>query len=241
MTTKRFVEPAMHLTSVGRRAFLAAGVTLALVAACLPQFLPQPANATVPLQPILGSELTEEQLKKLVTSNQIEFRAPGGKPEAICRCGPQVYLHEMSIHLRNAVIATEDHRFLYHRGVDPNGVLRATWRSLSSMGRKIEGGSTITQQLIKNTVLSADQSIGRKITEGKLAWMLERVMSKEDILEAYLNQVVFEDRGGRLIVGVEQAARSYFGRTAADLSLYELALLAGMLRKPHPRNPLRHP
>jgi penicillin-binding protein 1A len=237
MKTKRFVMPATHLDHISRRAFVAAGAST-LVAASM---LSQPADATDDHQPMPESELTEDKLVKLVTSNQIEFRSNGGKLEPIIRCGPKVYLHEMSKYLRDAVVAVEDHRFFYHRGVDPNGLLRAGWRSLISMGRKLEGGSTITQQLIKNTVLNSDQSIGRKTTEWKLAWMLERAMSKPRILEAYLNQVVFEDRNGRLIVGVEQAARLYFGRTALDLSLFESAVLAGMLRKPHPRNPVRHP
>ena len=200
--------------------FLSLGATLALVAAYLFQFNSKTAEAA---EQKPGSELTEAQLKKLVTSNQIEFRFAGGKSEAICRCGPRVYLYQMPKFLRDAVVATEDHRFYYHRGVDLNGILRAGWRSLSSMGRRLEGGSTITQQLIKNTVLSSDQSFDRKATEAKLAWMLEQTMTKQRILEAYLNQVVFEDRGGRLIVGVEQAARAYFGRTAADLSPFEFS------------------
>ena len=204
--------------------FVAVGATLALVAVYLFQFHSKTAEAA---EQKPGSELTEAQLKKLVTSNQIEFRLAGGKSEAICRCGPQVYLYQMDGFLRDAVVATEDHRFYFHRGVDLNGILRAGWRSLSSMGRRLEGGSTITQQLIKNTVLSADQSFDRKATEAKLAWMLEKTMTKQRILEAYLNQVVFEDRGGRLIVGVEQAARSYFGRPAKKLSLYEFRRTGG--------------
>ena len=180
-----------------------------------------------------------EWLVRLVTSNQITFRRDAGGWRAVCRCGPKPYLNEMSKWLPLAVVAIEDRRFLQHRGVDPLGIGRAVYRRV--LGRSREGGSTLTQQLVKNTVLDARRTGARKLTEARVAYRLEQRMTKRRLLRAYLNQMVFAHARGRLVVGVEQAARHFFGRTAADLNLYESAVIAGLLKAPSRYNPLRFP
>lgn len=136
----------------------------------------------------------------------------------ISRVQPYVY---------QAILANEDVRFYQHFGVDPIGILRAAAVNLRH-GRVAEGGSTITQQLAKNMFLSQEQTFTRKFREAILALMLERKFSKQEILQAYLNQVYF----GEGAYGVEAGSQVYFGKHAADLSLAESALLAGIPRGP---------
>ena len=180
-----------------------------------------------------------ERLALLATSNQIVFRPDGGRLAAVCRCGPKPYLHEMSRFVRDAVVAIEDQRFYSHKGVDPVGITRALGRWVT--GRAREGGSTITQQLVKNTVLDARRSAARKLAEVRIAPRLDAELGKNGVLRAYLNQAVFANVRGRPVVGVEQAARHFFGRRARDLSLYESALLAAMLKGPSIYDPRKYP
>ncbi len=137
--------------------------------------------------------------------------------------------------LRQAVIAIEDERFFSHRGVDPRGIIRALWRNVRE-GELVEGGSTITQQLARNLFLSQERTATRKIAEILLALEIERRLTKEEILERYLNQVYF----GQGAYGVEMAARVYFGRSAKLATLPEAALLAGLIRAPSIYSPYRH-
>jgi penicillin-binding protein 1A len=134
-----------------------------------------------------------------------------------------VPLSEISINVQHAVIASEDIRFYQHHGVDPYGVARAI---LS--GGTAGGGSTITQQLAKNLFLSFNRTLSRKLEDMWLAIQLERTLSKQQILEMYLNQVLF----GRGAYGVEAASRAYFHKNAANLSVSEAAFLAGILPAP---------
>ncbi|MFO1067006.1 MAG: PBP1A family penicillin-binding protein [Geminicoccaceae bacterium] len=145
---------------------------------------------------------------------------------------PYVRLDEVSPWLVKAVVATEDRRFFDHGGVDPVGVLRAVASNLRA-GAAVEGGSTITQQLAKNLYLSNDRTFRRKLEELVLAIWLESRLSKEQILELYLNRVYL----GAGAYGVEAAAQRYFGKPAAGLTLAESALIAGLLKAPSRLSP----
>ncbi len=137
---------------------------------------------------------------------------------------------------RRAVVAIEDARFYAHVGVDPRAIARATWRNLRARDL-VEGGSTITQQLARGLFLSPTRSLVRKSAEILLALELERRLTKDEILERYLNQVYF----GQGAYGIEMAARVYFDKKASELTLEESALLAGLIRAPSRYTPYRDP
>jgi penicillin-binding protein 1A len=143
-----------------------------------------------------------------------------------------VSLDQISPHLRNAVIAVEDHRFRYHPGIDPLGFSRAVVENLRARGVS-EGGSTISQQLARTLFLSNARTWGRKAQEGALALMLEMRLTKEEILELYLNRVYL----GAGTYGVEKMAQHLFGKTAHDLALAESALIAGLIQRPSGLSP----
>jgi penicillin-binding protein 1A len=144
----------------------------------------------------------------------------------------EVPLDRIAPHLRDAVIAIEDHRFRRHPGVDPLALGRALAHNLRE-GAVVEGGSTITQQLARTLFLTSSRTYGRKLKEAVLAVMLERQLSKDQVLELYLNRVYIG--AGRY--GVEAMSRAAFGKPAADLRLAEAALLAGLLRAPSALSP----
>ncbi|MEA3215138.1 MAG: penicillin-binding protein, partial [Acidimicrobiia bacterium] len=129
--------------------------------------------------------------------------------------------------LKNAVVAAEDKRFWQHKGVDAWGLARAAWTNYSE-GETVQGGSTITQQYVKNAYLTGERSLSRKLREAVLATQLERRMSKEEILFDYLNTIYF----GSGAYGVGAAAVSYFGKSVKDLTLSEAATLAGLIPAP---------
>ncbi len=147
-----------------------------------------------------------------------------------------VSLAEMSDALVDAVIAIEDHRYFDHEGVDLKAIGRALREDLSE-GKIVEGGSTITQQYVRNVLLSREQTVHRKMREAVLAVQLERTYTKQEILERYLNEVYF----GNGAYGAQAAADRYFAKPAADLDLAEAALLAGMLRGPADYDPFTEP
>ena len=147
-----------------------------------------------------------------------------------------VPLGKVSRWLRLAVVDTEDARFWRHGGVDWLAVARAAARDLERR-RVVEGGSTITQQYVKNTYVSGERTLRRKLAEAGHAWGIERGNGKRAILEAYLNTVYF----GQGAYGVEAAARTYFSTRAARLTLPQAALLAGIIRAPAAYDPFRHP
>ena len=138
--------------------------------------------------------------------------------------------------MRDAVVAIEDSRFYAHKGVDFFAVLRAAWANLRHR-EVVQGGSTITQQFIKNAFLTDEQTLDRKVHEAILAYELEGKWSKEKILNEYLNVIYF----GSGAYGVQAAARSYFGEDAKDLSLAQAALLAGLPKAPSAYSPRRDP
>ncbi len=143
---------------------------------------------------------------------------------------------EISPWMRQAIVAIEDQRFFEHRGVDVRGIARALWADIQQQA-VVEGGSTITQQFVKNTYSRNQLSIARKVREAALAWQLEQRWSKERILTAYLNTIYF----GNGAYGVQQAARAYFGKGASKLDLHEAALLAGIPADPTLYDPAVNP
>jgi penicillin-binding protein 1B len=133
--------------------------------------------------------------------------------------------------LVHAILSTEDHRFFDHSGIDFVGIVRAALRNAGDehMG---QGGSTVTQQLVKNTYLSPERTFKRKFAEAMLAFVLERRLSKQDIFALYCNEIYLGQRGASGVRGVAQAARIYFGKEVRDLTLPEAAMIAGMIQSP---------
>jgi penicillin-binding protein 1B len=141
--------------------------------------------------------------------------------------------------LAHAILSIEDRRFFEHGGVDIWGVGRALWRNTTD-DETLQGGSTITQQLVKNTFLTPERTFRRKFAEAMTAFALERRMSKEDIFALYCNEIYLGQRGAISVRGVEQAAHIYFGKELKDLTLAESATIAGMIQSPNRYAPDRH-
>ena len=148
---------------------------------------------------------------------------------------PITTLKGLPPHLPQAILAIEDRRFYDHFGLDVLGIARAMVTNIRR-GRFVQGGSTITQQLAKNLFLSPDRTLKRKIQEALLAIRLEQRFTKDQILALYMNRVFL----GTGSYGFDAAARQYFGKPASDVSLYEAALLAGLLKAPSRYNPARN-
>ncbi len=147
---------------------------------------------------------------------------------------------DIPIALRQATIATEDKSFYQNPGVDIIGIVRAMWINLRG-GQVIAGGSTITQQVVRNLLLSDDErveiTVRRKLRESWLAWRVTRTFSKDEILALYLNQMYY----GGMVYGVEAAAQTYFGKSAIELTLAESTMIAGLPQAPALYNPLLNP
>jgi penicillin-binding protein 1B len=154
-------------------------------------------------------------------------------------CWP-VRRDELPDHVLHAVLAAEDAAFFVHPGVSLLGVGRALLANLRA-GEIVQGGSTITQQLVKNLVLGPERTLSRKAREAVLALLLEMRYGKARILEMYLNEVYLGSRGGANLAGIGAAARAYFGKDARDLTLAEAATLAGMIQAPAAYLPHRDP
>ncbi len=187
----------------------------------LPRSLPS-VTALEHFEPVQGTKVYDEN-DELLTEFHVERRI-------------FVPLTQIPQSLRDGIVATEDRRFYSHWGVDPIGIARAVVQNYRRR-RIVEGGSTITQQLAKVLFLTPDKSLERKLKEAFLALELERRYSKDRILEMYLNQIYF----GHGAYGVEAAARTYFGKGVAELTLREAALLAGLPRAPSTYSPFEHP
>jgi penicillin-binding protein 1A len=138
--------------------------------------------------------------------------------------------------MKQAIVSVEDRRFWEHRGVDFRGVARAVWADVRNKSF-VQGGSTITQQFVKNTYIRQERTLSRKVKEAALAWQLERRWSKDRILTAYLNTIYF----GNGAYGIEMAARAYFHKAASKLTLPEAALLAGLAASPGRYDPATNP
>src|SRR5215470_8500514 len=234
---KKRSGPRRRLAFLGNRRWLrwlliVAGIGSLLVGAAvavaavwvftiLPRSLPS-VSALETFQPLVGTKIYDDN-DELITELHVERRI-------------FVPIAQMPQTLRDAVIATEDRRFYYHWGIDPIGIARAFVQNYRR-GRLVEGGSTITQQLTKVLFLTPDKSLERKVKEAALALELERRYSKDRILEMYLNQVYF----GHGAFGVEAAARTFFGKGVAELTVREAALLAGLPRAPSNYSPFDRP
>jgi penicillin-binding protein 1B len=155
------------------------------------------------------------------------------------RVAEPVTLSELPDYVPNAFLAAEDTRFRSHFGIDPIGIGRAAAANLAA-GGVTEGGSTITQQLAKMRFLSPQRTMRRKFMEFGLAPLIEIRLSKDEILEAYLNEIYLGHRDGREVRGLGEAARVYFGKTPKNLTVAEAALIAGMIRAPNRDNPDEH-
>ena len=142
-----------------------------------------------------------------------------------------IQIEDLPPHVYQASIAIEDQNFYSHFGFDISGIVRALRNNIS--GESLEGGSTITQQLVKNALLTRERSIQRKVKEAILAVFTEIIYSKEEILEMYLNYISY----GGTSLGIESAAQTYFGKSAAELSIAESALLAGLPQAPSRYSP----
>ncbi len=147
-----------------------------------------------------------------------------------------VTLGQMSPWLRKATVAIEDRRFYDHGGLDAEGIARAVWRDIKA-GQVVEGGSTITQQLVRTLYISNERTVQRKVKEACLAVKLDDAWSKQKILASYLNSVFY----GNLAYGAEAASRTYFSHAARSLTLPQAALLAGLTQAPSSYDPLVDP
>jgi penicillin-binding protein 1A len=149
--------------------------------------------------------------------------------------GSAVPIKELPAYVPRAFVAIEDRRFYSHFGIDPIGIARAAFRNLTSS--KVEGGSTLTQQLAKNIFLTQERTMSRKMQEAILAVWLEHKYSKDQIIELYMNRVYF----GSGVYGIEGAAQKYFGKSARALTVAEAAVLAGLMKSPSKLAPNRNP
>jgi len=149
-----------------------------------------------------------------------------------------VRVGEVPAHLIDAILAVEDQRFLDHSGIDLRRILGALWVNLRS-GRVRQGGSTLTQQLVKNFFLTPERSLKRKLQEAAMALIVEARYDKDAILESYLNEIYLGQRGSTAIHGVGEAARFYFGKAVRRISLSESALIAAIIQSPNGLSPHR--
>src|SRR3954447_15040459 len=144
--------------------------------------------------------------------------------------------------LKDATVAIEDRRFYSHGGIDPSAIVRAGWEDLTAGGKPVEGGSTITQQLVRNLYIEdPEDTLRRKIIEAHLANQEEDQHSKDWILTQYLNTASYGTNEGATAIGVEAAAETYYSKHARDLTLPEAAMVAGLPQAPSQYNPLLNP
>src|SRR5438876_77480 len=187
-------------------------------------------NLEIYLQNFEYPDIEFRALPELITSiynNEMEDRLP-------------VKLDSVPKSVVDAIIATEDKNFYHHEGISVRGTIGALITDLRSKSWT-HGGSTLTQQLVKNLFLNPERTWRRKATEALMAVLLEARYSKNEILEAYLNEIYLGQNGAVQIIGVEQAAQVYFGKHVTYLSLPEAATLAGMVRSPNVLSPLKYP
>ncbi len=151
-----------------------------------------------------------------------------------------VQRQEIPEQLVQALIAVEDRDFYQHHGISLRGIARAMWANIRA-GGFVQGGSTLTQQLVKNFFLTSDRSLIRKLNEALMAMLVERRYTKDEILEAYVNEVYLAQDGNRAIHGFGLASRHFFDRPLQELNSEQIALLVGMVKGPSYYDPLRNP
>jgi penicillin-binding protein 1A len=198
-------------------------VALALVGAGIAALAVERFIAGVPPLPDKASLMVANQAPGMTFEDHdgkvIAARGP--------RHGHQITLAELPAYVPRAFLAAEDRRFYQHGPVDLRGVIRALRANLKA-GHTVQGGSTLTQQLAKTLFLSPDQTLKRKLQEAVIAWRLEGAMSKNEILELYLNRIFFGDNA----YGIDAASQTYFGHPASQLTVAEAALLAALPKAP---------
>src|SRR3989338_8908092 len=220
LTTKgKFFTPQRVLTLV-RLGGLAIALMIVVgvgVFAAYARELPDPNR--------INSRVVAESSKIYDRNNELLYEIHGEIKRTL------ISFEEMPEDIKNATIALEDKSFYEHRGVNFRGIMRAVFRDLTQ-GRS-EGGSSITQQLVKNALLSREKTLTRKIKELVLTVQIEKRLSKDDILKLYLNEIPY----GQNAYGIEAAAQTYFGKSARDLTLAESAYLAALPQRPSYLNP----
>jgi penicillin-binding protein 1B len=178
-----------------------------------------------------GALLDSFTLEPEILSTDLSSKA--GKREVLSYSEiPDVLVH--------AILAIEDRRFFAHSGVDVNGLARAVLRNVADE-QFAQGGSTITQQLVKNTYLTPEKTVQRKYAEAMLSFALERRLSKNDIFALYCNEIYMGQRGAVAVRGVKEAAKVFYGKELRELTLAEAATLAGMIQSPVRYSPVQHP
>ncbi|MBD2858658.1 penicillin-binding protein 1B [Spongiibacter sp. KMU-158] len=178
-----------------------------------------------------GRRISEDQLDPMVIGGVY----PGRHEDRL-----MLDLDETPRMLLESLLLVEDHNFYQHHGISPRAILRATLVNLKA-GRTVQGGSTLTQQLVKNALLTNERSLWRKMKEAAMSLLTEVHYSKERILEAYLNEVYLGQEGNRAIHGFGLAARHYFNRPINELDLGQIAMLVGLVKGPSYYDPWRHP
>lgn len=217
-----------------------------------------PGRLRVHLRGFDHPQLPEEDRKvefRLEAGRVREMRDDRGKPIEVVALEPEpissfygsereqrdlVEIEAVPEHLISAIYAVEDRRFEEHHGIDPRRIAGAMLANLRAGGIR-QGGSTLTQQLVKNFFLTPERTLRRKLTEAVMALMVEARYAKPQILEAYLNEIYMGRRGSTAIHGVGEASRFFFGKRVADLALDESALLAAVIQSPNALSPHRHP
>lgn len=179
----------------------------------------------------MGQRVAEVQLDPMVIGGVY----PGRHEDRIMRS-----LEQTPRMLVETLIQVEDRNFYRHFGVSPRSIARAMLANIKA-GRTVQGGSTLTQQLVKNTILSNERSFWRKAKEAAMSILMELHYSKDRILEAYINEVYLGQEGNRAIHGFALAARHYFNRPLEELSLGQTAMLVGLVKGPSYYDPWRHP
>jgi penicillin-binding protein 1B len=193
-------------------------------------------------------EMDGNTVRKIVRlSDGISLRGARLEPELITSIYDEVMEDRVPVplkavpkHLIDAIVATEDRAFFRHEGISLRGIFRAAVQNVRA-GGVVAGGSTLTQQLVKNLYLTAEREWARKIREAIMAVILDARYSKEDILEAYLNEIYLGQNGSVQVAGVEQAAQVYFSKHVRYLTLPEAATIAGIIRSPNSYTPLKYP
>lgn len=202
-----------------------------------------------------GAEQAQQLILEISDSQITKISSYQGSPIALVRLEPiliggiyplnnedrdLIRLQDAPQGLTDALIAIEDHNFYQHSGISLKGISRAMLVNIKA-GRFVQGGSTLTQQLIKNFYLTSDRSLTRKLMEIPMAMILEWHYSKDEILEAYLNEVYLGQEGARAIHGFGLASQYYFAQPIQELKLNQVALLAGLVKGPSYYDPRRHP
>lgn len=192
---------------------------------------PTPSAGRPPLMESFSYPYLEKKLPRPLRLCYLAYHMKDVAKERIDK-SDWVSLDNMPAYLPQALIATEDRRFYSHIGIDPSAIMRAVLVNLQ-YDEVAQGGSTLTQQLVKNNLLSPERSLERKLWEAGLALIVEARYSKEEILEMYFNTTFF----GNHSTGIRRAARNYFGIEPKQLSLMECAVLAGLPNAPTDLNP----